>query len=210
VGIASSGRNLVGVAILIPLIVISVAAAVGLAWVRTVAKGQRLEAAARLKAEMEQFTVASPTERLFLEAGVPVPEEMRVGLVSTAPAAISPTGIAPETPRAAATDASPPTISSDLADLCAGIDLPGGLVPESMEPGPGVDCALASFTTSDTGLAEMADLLTAEFTRIGSRIDWTSDSTAQLERGQDRASLALAAVVLDSGVERITLTLIAC
>lgn len=216
-GIASPSRTLVGVTAFIPLLVISLAAAGGLAWVRISTKRQRVEASARLKAEMEQFTVASPTERLFLEAGVPVTEEMRVGLVQTVPAAGArtegdietpmPSSVTGETVREMRTEM--PPITSDLADLCAGIDLPGGLIPESMEPGPGVECALASFTTSEVGLAEMATLLTTEFTRIGSRIDWTSDSTARLKRGEDQASLELAAGELDSGIEQVTLRLIA-
>lgn len=204
-GIASPSRTLVDVTAFVPLFIISLAAAGGLAWVRTSTKRQRVDASARLQAEMEQFAVASPTERLFLEAGVPVTEAMRVGFVKTAPPARPGAAPDPATPM----PAPPPPISGDLAALCAGIDLPAGLIPKSMEPGPGVECALASFTTSEVDLAEMAILLTTAFTRIGCTIDWTSDSTARLRRGDDQASLELAAGEPDGDIEQLTVTLIA-
>lgn len=88
--------SLIWVKFFLLLVLIAVVTAVVMKY-RVTARRERNEVMARLDAERKEFGVVSPTAELFREVGVPVPPELRAGLVGdVAPVAPSPpTSVAP-------------------------------------------------------------------------------------------------------------------
>ena len=79
-GIADSVPTLSRMKYFLLLVVIAIPTVVVLRY-RVGARRDRTEVMARLTAERQQFGIVSPTAELFREVGVPVPDELRAGLV---------------------------------------------------------------------------------------------------------------------------------
>lgn len=160
---------------------------------------ERTMVVARLSEETAALEQLTPTERLFQAEGVP--------LVSSAPttaAAPSATGTAtqpPPPPTPLSPDhSSPPSGAttpeaagspSDLAELFEGVELPCDLAPVSMTGEPGINCSLAVFATSKDHRPVLSAALGDEFTRIGCRVTWVDNSTAQVRRGSHNAVVTI-------------------
>jgi len=89
--------SLIRVKFFLLLILIAVVTAVVMKY-RVTARRDRNEVMARLDAERKEFGIVSPTAELFREVGVPVPPELRAGLVGD---------VAPIAPPPAPTPAPP-------------------------------------------------------------------------------------------------------
>jgi len=178
------------------------------------AKRDRHEVLARLSDETSTIGVVSPTEALFREEGVPVTDELLRSLAGTQPesevkpnplqAAVgvlqrvrlapaegvaggAPTvGVATNVPAVA----NPPT-TTDLSDLCAGIELPCGLTPLAMTGGLGVECAVATFSTSADVRQHLASDLADELARVGCAVRWVDGATAVVRRDDATALVTI-------------------
>lgn len=170
------------------LVLVLVAVAIGLLKMHFDARRDRREAIGRL-AEEGIFSGASPTERLFREEGVPVPDAMRDGLVS--PISVPEKDLRRAGAlRPAEADGTPPTVdepvtptpvAGELDGALQGVRLPCGLAPLTGVP-TGAAGRVANFVTDVARRAELHDALDAELRRMGMEVVWTDPTTA-LARG---------------------------
>jgi hypothetical protein len=195
------------------LLILLAGAVVVVVKLRMDAKRDRNEVIARLSDETTDVSTVSPTEALFREEGIPVSDELRQGLVGGEPAEAKPSSIqaavgvlsrarpappgstvgAPPTggttaPAAGVTNPPPGT---DLSDLCAGIEMPCDLAPLTMTGAPGINCAIATFSTSADARGHLAAELGTELARIGCAVRWIDGSTALVRRDADTAVVTI-------------------
>ena len=178
------------------------------------AKRDRHAVMARLADETGDAGLVSPTEALFREEGVPVTDELRQGLVGGEPdleekpnpiqAAVgvlsrarpAPPGSVVGAPPMGGTASSVPGVTNpphttDLSDLCAGVQMPCDLAPLTMTGAPGINCAIATFSTSADVRAHLAGELAEELVRIGCSIRWVDGATALVRRDADTAVVTI-------------------
>jgi len=205
------------------LLVLVLAITAVLVKIRTDARRARLCVAARLAEEADQKGVVSPTEELFRSAGIPVSEEMRAGLATemapsppasgdeNGPSTDAPApfdgGVITATPPVEilmASAAAPPagrSGPSDLASIFEGFEMPDILTPVTMLPGPGVNCAHASFRADGSNVSAVVAAMTFELARVGCHTTWTNGETADIARDGHRAVLRVAARADDGGID---------
>jgi hypothetical protein len=180
------------------VLLILVAAAVGIvARVRYTAKQQRETVLARLSSETAAAAPLSPTEELFRSEGIPVPDELRRGLVGgLAGGALSPTPPAPpvpppSVPHLASSGAAPASAAvvadrrPDLTALLAGMEPPAGLVP-LVDPATTAH-DVVTFTGARELRNDLPDLLGTELERLGWEVSWIDGATALARRGEASA-----------------------
>jgi hypothetical protein len=194
------------------LLLLAAAVAIAIKF-RMDAKRERHEVLARLSDETSTVSTVSPTEALFREEGVPVSDELRQGLVGApepeprpnpiqaavgvlSRARPAPPGSVVGSPPTGATAASVPGVddpppTTDLSDLCAGIEMPCGLAPLAMTGAPGINCAIATFSTSDDVRGQLVAELGNELVRVGCSVRWVDEATALVRRDADIAVVTI-------------------
>jgi hypothetical protein len=182
------------------VLLILVAAAVGIvARVRYAAKQQRETVLARLSSETASTAPLSPTEELFRSEGIPVPDELRRGLVGGLPGGgLSPAPSAPPVPRPSvphlASSAPAPASAAvvadrrlDLTELLAGMEPPAGLVP-FVDPARTTQEVVTLTGDGDSALRDrLPGLVGAELERLGWDVSWIDGATALARRGDASA-----------------------
>ena len=168
------------------------------------ASRQRREVLTRLHGAGVLTGASSPTEALFRESGVPIPEAMRAGLATAAPAIKLPKGVAATPPAEQAatptatnptpvaagpapTDAAPVT---DLAALFDGISLPCNLIPLPGDAGGDLR-SFAAFGTSVDQAGVVTGAIGAELDRLGRTTRWIDGSTAHVSGPAGSAILSI-------------------